>query len=173
MKNKQSERSEQWLTEALFSLMETKPYGSITVTDITEKAGVARLTFYRHYETKEQILIKYFDSLFNNYLEEFSQMPDIDLRGALCRCFDFWRKDEKATKLLIRHNITTLIQQSFGRYLQRVLETNVLPRSISPFQQKFIEGGLLSTMVDWVIDSKGYSAEDMANMILDLINTDI
>jgi len=64
----------------------------------------------------------------------------------------------------------TLLHQSFGDYLERVLETNVLPRNTNHFQRKFIEGGLLFTMTDWVLDSKNYSPEDMADMILELIN---
>lgn len=168
--NKQSERSRQWLIDALLALMETKSYDSITVTDITNKAGVARLTFYRHFESKEQILLTHFEILFNCYFEELSGTPEINLRDALCRCFEYWRQDEKIAKLLVRHNLKTLHYQSFGKYLERVLETNVLPRNANHFQRKFIEGGLLLTMIDWVLDSKDYSPEDMADMILDLIN---
>jgi len=168
--NKQSERSRQWLIDALLALMESKSFDSITVTDITNKAGVARLTFYRHFESKEQILLTHFEMLFNSYFEELSGTPEINLRDALCRCFEYWRQDEKIAKLLVRHNMKTLLHQSFGDYLERVLETNVLPRNTNHFQRKFIEGGLLFTMTDWVLDSKNYSPEDMADMILELIN---
>lgn len=168
--NKQSERSKQWLIDALLALMETKSYDAITITEITKKAGVARLTFYRHFESKEQILLAHFEILFSRFFVELSETPGMDLRAALCRCFEYWKEDGEIAKLLVRQDLKTLLHQPFGDYLGRVLETKVLPRSTSHFQRKFIEGGLLLTMLDWVQDSKGYSPEEMTDMILDLIN---
>ena len=65
--NKQSERSRQWISDALVDLMQKKPYAHITVKDITDRAGVARLTFYRHFETKEDIPRYRFQILFSGY----------------------------------------------------------------------------------------------------------
>lgn len=43
---------------ALLLLMEQKGYDKITVTDITKKAGVSRMSFYRHFNSKDNILYK-------------------------------------------------------------------------------------------------------------------
>ena len=43
---------------ALILLMETKPYEKITITEITKKAGVSRMAYYRNYESKDDILLK-------------------------------------------------------------------------------------------------------------------
>ncbi len=51
---KQSERSKKWIEEALFVLLKQKPFSKITITDITKKAGVARLTFYRNFAKKRR-----------------------------------------------------------------------------------------------------------------------
>lgn len=44
--------------KALLQLMETQPYEEISITDITKKAGVSRMAYYRNYEDKGSILIK-------------------------------------------------------------------------------------------------------------------
>ena len=44
--------------EALVLLMQNKPYREITITDITKRAGVSRMAFYRNYGTKDEILLK-------------------------------------------------------------------------------------------------------------------
>ncbi|NLO83903.1 MAG: TetR/AcrR family transcriptional regulator [Clostridiales bacterium] len=168
MKNKQAARSVRLMIDALFTLMETHDYGDITITDITETAGVARLTFYRHFESKDEILLEHFDMTFESYMDTLSK--EADLREALCRCFDFWKQDEKTAKLLAKHHLTSLIQKPFGDYLKRVLSTDVLPRETTHFQRKFIEGGLLLTMGEWIIDAHGCTPQEMADTILDLIS---
>lgn len=45
------------ITEALLILMAFKPFTSITVMELTEKAGVGRVSFYRNYKSKEEVLI--------------------------------------------------------------------------------------------------------------------
>lgn len=44
------------IEQALISLMERKPYSSITIKDITDRAGVSRVSYYRNYSSKEDIL---------------------------------------------------------------------------------------------------------------------
>jgi len=50
-----------YIEQALFKLMEEHEYEKISVTDIAEKAGVGRATFYRYFKRKEDILIYYFE----------------------------------------------------------------------------------------------------------------
>lgn len=45
------------LTDALFSLMSKKEFNDITITELSKKAGVSRLSFYRNYTSKEEILL--------------------------------------------------------------------------------------------------------------------
>ena len=46
--------------DALIALMKVKPYNKISVTDITERAGVSRMAYYRNYEEKDDILLNRF-----------------------------------------------------------------------------------------------------------------
>lgn len=66
--------------------------------------------------------------------------------------------------------MTNLLLKPFSDYFSRVLQTDIQPRTISHFQIKFIEGGLLLAMLDWIQDSKEYTQENMADIILDLLN---
>lgn len=44
-------------------LMDEKPYHRITVSDITEKAGIARQTFYRNYNDKDDVIFEYLNNM--------------------------------------------------------------------------------------------------------------
>ena len=45
------------ITEALLILMKQKPFAQINITEIVQKAGVGRVTFYRNYNSKEDVLV--------------------------------------------------------------------------------------------------------------------
>ncbi len=47
------------LQKAFKDLLRVKSYQKITITDITGKAGIARHTFYNHYQTKQDLLDTY------------------------------------------------------------------------------------------------------------------
>ncbi len=42
--------------EALMLLLDQKKYEDITISELAEKAGVSRMTYYRTYENKEDVM---------------------------------------------------------------------------------------------------------------------
>lgn len=170
MQNAQAERSRQYIETALLDLMARKPFDAITITDITKKAGVARLTFYRHYESKEQVILEYYNSIFEKYFEENFISEKFDLNEALRRCFDYWRQEEKIVKLLVGQNMGEILAQPFAGYLERM--QSVKDASHNKFHRRFLEGGMLATLIAWVMDPDGRTSQEMANMIEGLINLD-
>ncbi len=51
-------RTQQLLGDALVSLILEKGYDAVTIKDITDRADVAYVTFYRHYKDKDQLLMQ-------------------------------------------------------------------------------------------------------------------
>jgi hypothetical protein len=66
--NRQVQRTCSWILEAVLILMDEKPYYKITVSDIVEKAGIARQTFYRNFKDKDEVIINYFENIFTSEL---------------------------------------------------------------------------------------------------------
>lgn len=56
-------RTREMLRAALLSLMQEKRYDEITVTDILDRAGIGRSTFYAHYRDKDALLLSGFDDI--------------------------------------------------------------------------------------------------------------
>ena len=55
------EYSRYYIVEALLKLMSVYDYDKIKVTDIVAKAGVGRVTFYRYFKKKEDVILYYFE----------------------------------------------------------------------------------------------------------------
>ena len=63
--------------EALIKLMDEKPYKEITITDITKKAGVSRMAYYRNYQDKDDILIDHFKKVSSSSSEKIKKKTGI------------------------------------------------------------------------------------------------
>lgn len=167
--NSQSERSKQWLEEALLLLMKQQHFNDITVTDITKKAGVSRLTFYRNFESKQEVLLRYFDTIFQDYLQAIRGDTACTLENALCKCFEYWKNHKEESDLLIRDDLAAILYKPYGQYLDQVLKNVSVPKALTHTQKCFIVGGLYFIMRDWLENDNGRSAETVTKEILDLL----
>lgn len=64
------------ITQSLFRLMKRKPYNKITVTDLVQEAGVSRNSFYRNYQSTEEIIRQFWEEKTSKWWSEFIAYPD-------------------------------------------------------------------------------------------------
>ena len=57
------------ITNALFELLKEKSISEISITEIIEKAKVARASFYRNYSSKESVITTLIQDILNEYLK--------------------------------------------------------------------------------------------------------
>ncbi len=69
-KNESNKLAKECIVTALIELMKVRDFHSITITDLTKKAGVSRMAYYRNYTSKEDILNKFVDDIGTNIHEE-------------------------------------------------------------------------------------------------------
>ncbi|MFI3312985.1 MAG: TetR/AcrR family transcriptional regulator [Eubacteriales bacterium] len=167
---KQSERSKQWMADALLILIKDTPYEQISITNITEKAGVSRLTFYRNFESKEDILRFHFDRVFSAYIASV-QVDEFDLEQALCQCFRFWQNLKSDIKVYLKNDLHRVMYHPMEQYLNIVLSKGQYNNAFTQIQKTFIVGGLFATMVSFTEEQSEQSPEEMASAVLEILNT--
>ena len=64
------------ITEALLMLMNNKLLSEISVTEIVERAGVARVSFYRNFSNKEDVIKKHLGVLICEWGKDFEEKGD-------------------------------------------------------------------------------------------------
>jgi AcrR family transcriptional regulator len=73
-------KTERALREAFIRLLFEKGYDAISIQDIATEAEAARVTFYRHYANKEELLIDCIDMIYENFAGKIRQLPDEEFR---------------------------------------------------------------------------------------------
>lgn len=169
MTKKAISQSEQWMIEALLQLMQSKSYSQITIKDITEKAGVSRLTFYRHFETKEDILKKHLDILFDQYQHDLSQQHIKTLEEALAMCFAYWKQNQDNILAFINNDLASLLYAPFIHFFETILEQYHYVDQYTLNQKAFLTGGLYFAMINYISQDQDISPEKTAANIFQLL----
>jgi len=118
------------ITEALFLLMKDQDFSRITITDITKKAGVGRVSFYRNFDSKEDVIQKYLDRLtleFKNDLH-IDQIRD-NHRLYVSAIFNHLGQHKELITMLDAAGLLHIIKQEFDRAFL-TLKSARLPESV-------------------------------------------
>lgn len=70
--DKRAHRSAALICQGLAEKLQKKPYPEISITDVCAPGGVARTTFYRLFDTLDDVLLYQFDVLFEESLRQYS-----------------------------------------------------------------------------------------------------
>lgn len=156
---------------ALMQLMENRRFSDITITEITARAGVSRMAYYRNYRKKEEIILFYLDKLFEEYLREIS-IQQTDVFQSACLYFSYFRKHDTFLYNLIRSDLTYLILARYDTYLQTIFQNFYCCQDFESDTRKyiveFVSGGLFKILVGWAKDGMLKSDESMARIICGL-----
>jgi AcrR family transcriptional regulator len=171
--NRQVERTKSWIFDAIMLLMDEMPYKKITVLDICEKAGVARPTFYRYYDDKDDVLFEYLAKTINTELLNIEKAKNDDKQNDIVLMFDYkyMIKYQKNLKKIL------LITDIENRVTRETLE---FPMSLMKHYKKKLSAqeylicryklcyqitGSLRLFFDWFINDMPLPVENIVTML--------
>ena len=170
--NAQNKFAKECIFIALMQLMEKTSFSDISITEITKKAGVSRMAYYRNYESKEEIIIQYLNELFQDYLEEIHSCGQVDVYQFAYQYFAYFRQHEVLIKNLLRSNLWNLLLERFDTYLHSIfaglLTHNITSPEMKVYEVHFLVGGLYKILIEWIQNDMAQSDEEMAALICKL-----
>ena len=99
------------LTEALLLLMETKAFKDISVSELCKKAGVGRVSFYRNFTAKQDILVRYLSDKTEVWWNEYSRKePEEFYRDFWSELLGQYRQNEKLIRLLCKIHVAYILR---------------------------------------------------------------
>jgi AcrR family transcriptional regulator len=90
------QRTQGLLHQALVSLLAERPYDSITVSEILERAGVGRSTFYMHFRHKDELLIGGIRQILDSAYTAASSARSKDILGFSLPLFEHIQRHRRA-----------------------------------------------------------------------------
>ncbi len=159
-----------YIVQALFKLMNEYEFQKIGVTDIAEKAGVGRATFYRYFKRKEDVIEYYFTHNTREFLSERRYYPRCraDYLMVARDVFAKFQKNKECFKLIRRARLEYLYLDFLNKMMLETFQ-NEYPNN-SPYQPYLFAGMLFNVSMAWLDNGCNGSADEIAEMFVGSIN---
>lgn len=117
-------RTRRMLRDALASLIFEKDYPSITIKEITERAEVAYITFFRHYNGTDELLLEILEEGLAELLSHIAALagksgdPANEIEGKLI--FEYISQNSDLFRILLKSQSVTRIRRSVIQNIARM-----------------------------------------------------
>lgn len=162
-------RSKQLITDALLELMLEEDFNRITITQITKRGQVDRKTFYRNFESKEDILLEYCDQLANDFIERIKNSEALNCYKVGLLYFEFWLENLDFLKLLAHQHLLWFFSCKFNKRVPDIFKVisivanyQDIDEDFYEYQLYYISGGIWSLLLKWIEDGAKKSPHEMA-----------
>ncbi len=160
-----------YIYKAFAKLLETNHYDKISVCDITEKAGVSRMSFYRNFKSKEDLTLKGIEHIVKKVVANIKKHEKISIYVITKEFFEVAKDYKNIVDSFENSPISKeLISTTIAR-LRDNMPTDYM-NNTSKYIPIFYFGAISSTMFDWLRKGAKETPEEMAKMIASLINSD-
>ena len=154
---------ETYIVTGLLRLMRRMPYESIKITDIVREAGVSRMTYYRHFKSKSDVLV----SLVEYIIRSVNPVCHENRRNGdwyrfWLTLFDYADRYASALKTIIDAGQRNLILECLNRSAFPHLQKE--ESAETSYRLYFLSGGMYNIFVAWLSAKERESPEKMAEI---------
>ena len=165
MKSKEDPRvrkTRRLLRDALVSLILEKDYASVSIKEITERADVAYITFFRHFESIDHLLMEVLDEGLTELQEhiealaKYSETSALETEGRLI--FEYIEQKADLFRILFKSQSVTRVRKKVAQNIAVIFQKSCIPLARSGNQvtiaimSNHIATSLLA-LIEWWLDN--------------------
>jgi AcrR family transcriptional regulator len=165
-RTKQMKESKELITQAMISLLNEKPLTSISMTEIASRADVVRMTLYRHFKSKEEIILHIVETKIDDLMMQMDNTSELILYNLLLSRFRIL-KVSPFTYMLYEcdqlNKLLSIIRNQIMNKLQLFSDVNY-----DSFFLDFFMGGIDKVTETWIAEGMQTPPEEMAKQAYNL-----
>ncbi len=134
------------ITAALLDLLREKKLTDISISELTDRAGIGRVSFYRNYQTKEDILREESDRLIREWGKLYEDNPESSPETLFPSLFDFYREHRDFYTTLYEAGMSTIMMDTIISTIQITPEM----QNLEAYMKSFWAYGIYGWMLEWI-----------------------
>lgn len=174
----QAVRSKQWMLDALIALMSEKPFAQITISEIASRAQLDRRTFYRHFKTKEDIIIHRIRQLSEHFEHIIRRQEPLRTKEIALYFFGLCAGDKELLGLLYTHKLlplllyelNTIFPEHHNRYHG---DAEIYAPYDEDYALAYHVGGFWNVLLRWLGDGMEKTPEELAETVASFLPSQI
>lgn len=148
----------EYITDALLYLMKKKDYKDISVTEICEKAGTTRMSFYRNFESKEDILKKRVTDITDTFLAVSGiSYKNESTEVYFTKLFTHLKQQKAICLALYKADLIYIVKEQFDRVFLQIHKDEY-----DDYKSYFLAGGIYNVFLLWLINGCKESPSEIA-----------
>lgn len=164
-KNPTARKSQEWISRELLGLMETIEYDKISVSEICRKAEIDRRTFYRNFDSKNDVLEHYINALREEYLRMYSDEDRCSSYKAAKYFFEFWSQHLCFIRNMKSSGLSDYVFHLFSAFSMEhneFLIGNFIPDTKLDYIYAYRIGGFWNVLMTWADKEDNSTPEELA-----------
>ena len=165
-KNITTQMMKGYISDGLLLLMAKRDYTDITISEITNKAGVNRSTYYRNFVSKEDVIKFYLTThIMYEYLDEYSKSPERSAERYMRTIFDCFCRHKNELLLIHKNGLSHLLLDVLNQVFDERLGQEELPL-MERYKRFFHIGGIYNFSCLWLSTGMDGTSEEMTKIAL-------
>jgi AcrR family transcriptional regulator len=131
---------------ALLALLKEKPLSAISISELTSKAAIGRVSFYRNYQNKEDILKEESDRLIREWGRLYEANPESAPETLFPSLFDFYRDHRDFYTILYNSGMSSIMMETTIGTIQITPEM----QNLEAYMKSFWAYGIYGWLLEWI-----------------------
>ena len=158
-----NELTRECIDMALMYLMSEKPFESISISEITKRAGVSRTAFYRNYTSKEDVIREIGKYVIDQLVSILSNIKTADdVHDRLVEFFEKIREHKDQIELLVKGDVSLKLLFPNAHILENVIPAKTKSEH---YRMVAVDSALIGVVKEWIHNNCDLSPEKMAHII--------
>lgn len=172
-------RTRRILRDALVTLILKKDFSSISIKEITEKADVAYITFFRHYDSIDELLMEVLEDGLKELMSRIETLASQSDTSALEDegkfIFEYVGEQSELFRILFKSQSISRIRKKIIRNIAHVFQKSCMPltklsnQTTIEIASNHIATSLLSLIEWWLENKMTPSPKEMGKVYKNLI----
>lgn len=165
MNNSNNNFIKKCITDALLQLMNEKDFKDISITEISVKAGVSRMAYYRNYNYKEDILNDHMTELIEEYKIMREEHAD-SIYNRFLFAYKFFKDNNDFITSMEKSNLSVIIQNKINDYM-KIFYKNSDEDINEKYKLYILSGALYNSSKMWILNGMKETPEELAKIFVD------
>ena len=154
-----------YIVTALLQLMQKKAFDRISITELCRKAGVSRMSFYRYFESKEDVLKKWCAGITDRFVAESGiNYQNDSMELYFNTLFTQVLKYREMSFILQKNGLLWIVKDDIDRVF---FETY---RDVyDEYKMHFITGGIFNVYTLWIENGLRETPEELALKLSEIL----
>lgn len=155
------------ICNGLKECLKDRELSNISISEVTEKSGISRATFYRLFDTPVDVMAMICDNLASKAAEGLESVESKNMESLLSFMIEFLMNHSDTLECLLRSGRTDLLYSSFKKPFDTITKNHIqrgFTETEAIYARESIAAVLCSILFVWISNGKRESLDELLSL---------